>query len=408
MTPAASDSAEVRVTAGRVWQIARANPHWCLLLLVYSLAWYTPLSWLWRLLHPGQPVPDGMDGPVSWNWRWWLQASSPLSFQLLVPVGVLLLALRRRTQLDDRWRQLRQRSLRPGERLLARLCLGAGCGILLLSHLVHVITLAVLGLQLIGVGAVALIYGTQILRALTVPFLFWLIMTMPPESVPAKVEEKMMVLSARGAASLLRLQKRPALAEGWTLVEGGTSISLSPASSGGALVSATLAFVLWQSLYTGRRRSQILLRLGVGALVALSLNFARVTLIGRIHPGSSDLADRLNSLNPWFLVPVSLGLTFGILAALGRFRPAALAQPIRALSRTTEKPLDQMLESSGSVISRAGGGLAPLGAPFRLMAHGLEWLIVAPFKLMTRSAQQIENRLKRWERARRKQKRGRR
>lgn len=385
-----------------------ANPQTALLMVAYASAWYFPISWAWRLTHPGQAVPDGMDGPVSWNWRWWLQASSPLSFQLLVPIGVLLLLLRYRLRMGERWQRLRLRPATPKGRMFSSACLILGCFVLLLAHLVHVISLAVIGLEMIGVGAIAWVFGPVATRAMVVPLLFWLTMFMPPETVPAKVEERLQVFSARGGAALLRLQKRPTVAEGWTLQEGGARIQVSPSSSGGAVLGATLAFFLWHGLYTGRRPSRIFGRLVIVGAIALVLNLVRVVAIGRLNPGSTDLADRLNGLNPWWLVPVSLGVSFAVLAALERLRPPSVAPHFDSLSRRAARPIDRALDSSGRALGRASERLGVVKRPFDALAHGLEALLLAPFKALGRSSQQIENQIRRWERNQRRRKRDRR
>ncbi len=152
-------------------------------LSVVAAAW-VPVTWFWS---PATgPAPAGLDGPASWIARWWFRSDSPACFQPFVPVAALGIAWVHRTRIARCVADATQSgNLTPPVRAgwPALPILPLSLGVLTISHLTHVPSLAVAGLQGVLVGIVHRTWGTRVLRAARIPLFLLAVMTFPPETV---------------------------------------------------------------------------------------------------------------------------------------------------------------------------------------------------------------------------------
>lgn len=381
---------------GAALRFVREQPHWTLLLIAYASAWYVPISPLWRLVQPGAAVPEGIDGPVSWSLRWWTNPASPLTFQPFVPLGVALLAWKRRERLARLWRATRQAlpSQMRRWRIGSFAWLTAGLLLLIGSYLVHVATLAILGLQLVGVGIVRRVYGPLVLRGLAVPILFFLTISMPPETVPAKFQDKMAIATAQGAGLVLRALRRPVRVEGWTIIHGDSVLTVTTAGGGAALIALTLVCIFWHGLWQGRRPGVIATRLLLGLVAAVALAVGKTTLAALLHPTNPKAANVLVEIAPVLLLPVSL-LGARFLMRLSRrvaLRiPARVRNQARQALATLTRPFDLLMDRSGRLLGAAGNRVARVShQPMDRGARTIGSLLWIPFRMLGRSARGLE------------------
>ena len=107
--------------------------------------------------------------------HWWSEPDSPLFFEPFVPLMSAALLWKDRKRLLEAW-QMTPRNKRRGPPWL----LWLGCLLVLVSHLVHVLTVAAIGLVLVAAGIIYVAYGPFVLRQSSRALLFALLFTPPP------------------------------------------------------------------------------------------------------------------------------------------------------------------------------------------------------------------------------------
>jgi hypothetical protein len=113
--------------------------------------------------------------------HWWSQTDSPLFFEPLVPFFCAALIWQDRNRLLEAW-QMTPRHKRRGNPWL----LWLGCSVILASHLMHVLTVAAIGLIIVAAGTVYLAYGPFVLKQSRRFLLFALLLVPPPATVASK------------------------------------------------------------------------------------------------------------------------------------------------------------------------------------------------------------------------------
>ncbi len=107
--------------------------------------------------------------------HWWSQPSSPLFFEPFVPFFCAALLWQDRARLSEAW-QMTPRNKRRGSPWLLYL----GFLLVLVSHLVHVLTVAAIGLIAVAAGIIYYGYGALVLKASRRALLFALLFAPPP------------------------------------------------------------------------------------------------------------------------------------------------------------------------------------------------------------------------------------
>ncbi len=382
---------------------------WVGLGLIYLSAWWLPISLFWPWLHPGTRKPEGIDGPVSWLWKnYWGNTASLISFEILIPVGVALLVLRYRPEA--------QAALaRPGKK--TPLVLIAGCLALIVSHLIHLPSLATVALITIAVGGVLFLWGTRVLRALRVPFLYFLLMIPPPESVAGIASKLLGPLTLQLAALSLKLVGKRALAQPPQLLLDGIVMEAggigTEASSGASALTATAALILLWALMRRWPVGRTLMVVVVGALLALLLNVLRVDIALLLMGRSRGLSGLVLQFNSYALALGAAALTLFLDTRLSRVaRGTSWAgkrlAPLLINWRASERQADRILGSSEKVARGAVGGIGrvlkvvtwPFVFVLNLVIHGLGAL----FKLNVSLNKKLDQGWQSADRARRKKK----
>jgi exosortase/archaeosortase family protein len=336
----------------------------------------------------------------------WGNPNAPLSFQLLVPIGVAVLVAARRQRLAESWRGLKRQEIQERKVLTggSLVPLAIGCVLLLGSHLVHLSLLAVIGLQLIAIGVVVRVYGRRMLKELIGPLVFWLLMWPPPETAVGHVVEIARRATARLAAVVLHLLGKPALGSNGTLLVGDAPLDLTTAASGLATLLVVSIVLLCYGLVQRRTASRVALLVVFGGTLAVLTNLLRVVTAGMLAPGSPEMAQTVNALNPWFLAVPLIPLTL-VLDRLGQRWGdrvegvlAAVLRPLGRAVRAFTRPLDRGLTQSGKVAGAAGRGIAGIFRPLVWLTDQTVRGFESLFKVLGRSAQGIERSMKRLER----------
>jgi exosortase/archaeosortase family protein len=382
---------------------------WVGLGLIYLSAWWLPISLFWPLLHPGTRKPEGIDGPVSWLWKnYWGNSASLISFEILIPVGVILLLLSYR-------KEAKAALLKPGKKFPYVLI--AGCAGLIVSHLIHLPSLATASLITIAVGGVLHLWGTRVLRALQVPFLYFLLMIPPPESVAGIASKLLGPLTLQLVVLTLKLVGKRALAQPPQLILDGVVMEAggigTEASSGASALTATAALVLLWALLRRWPLGRTLMVVISGALIALLLNVLRVDGALLLRGRSQGMSELVLQFNTYVLALGASALTLFLDSRLSRAARGdgwlgKVLGPLLKGWQASERGADRVLGSSEKVAKGAAVGigrvLQVITAPFvfvlNLVINGLG----AVFKLNARVNKKLDQRLQDADRARRKKK----
>jgi hypothetical protein len=390
-----------------LWQVLRRERQWVALGAIYLMAWWLPLSLLWPLLHPGALKPEGIDGPVSWLWKnHWGVTHSPLSFQSLIPIGVVALLLGYRAEAAATLP-------RPGKK--TPYLLMAGCVMLATSHLIHLPSLAIGALILIAVGIVTQIYGLQMLKALRVPFLFWLLMIPPPESLAGKALQLMGPLSVRGAGFSLKLIGKNVLVQPPQLSLNGISMeagSVGTESSAGpaVLISVAVALLCW-GLYRRWRLGRILMAVALGVFFGLVANILRIDIALLLRGATRVVSDFVLQANIWLLAIPSAALVLWCDTRAGKLAASGTGWLGKLLARGWEvsgKGADRVVDKSAGAVKGVATGfgrvvlllISPFVFLLNLVVNGLGRF----FKFYGDGVKNLDKRWRAADRARQKKK----
>jgi hypothetical protein len=382
---------------------------WVLIALLYLSAWWFPLSLFWGLQNPGMARPEGIDGPLSWLWKnYWGVTWSPISFQSLVPLGVIALIWSRR---DDARSTLKK----PGK-TTSWLFVG-GCIALALAHLIHLPSLATAALIAIAAGIVTMVYGRAMLKALRAPFLFWLTMIPPPESLASIAMKLVGPLSVQLAALPLKLVGKNVLARPPQLILDGIPMEAggigTEGSAGVAAMSGAAAALLCWGLYRRWPFLRVLMLVILGVFLALLFNLLRIDLALLLRGSNRGASQWVLQANSWLLSLPATGLSLWLDARAGRLASTSTGRLGRLLAhgwKLSGKGADQALERSEKVARGAAIGIGRLvrvlTAPFVYVLDLTSHAVVRLFRLLASSNAALERRFNAADRARRRKKRG--
>lgn len=387
-----------------LWKFIRTERQWVILGVAYLMAWWLPISLLWPLLRPGSLKPEGIDGPVSWLWKnHWGVTQSPLSFQGVIPIGVALLLYRDRAEAAA--------TLARPDKKTPYLLIG-GCLALAASHLIHLPSLAIAALILIAAGIVAQVYGLKMLKALRVPFLFWLFMIPPPESLAGVMLKIMGALSMQLAGISLKVMGKNVIVQPPQLVLNNVTMEVASigteTSSGAAAVSCVAILLLFWGLYRRWRIGRTLMAIAIGVFCAVVGNMIRIDAALLLRASSVSLSDLVLQANSWLLAVPAAALTLWLDNRAGKLAAKSTGWLGKLLASGWEvsgKGADKVMDTSAGVVKGAATGvgkvvtvaISPIVFVLNVIVNGIGKI----FGLYGESTKVMEKRWREAERARR-------
>lgn len=161
------------------------------LLSLYIALWWAPIRPLLIILNPQKTIPLGINGPLEWVGRWWLNIDSPVFFQPLALLAAICLGLRRRGFLEATW----SRTINARSKLSKRWVIWAWAPFALVtcslgtSFLGHITPLTVALLTWLPITIILFIYGPRVARVLHIPCLLLVPATALPDILVEKAQQ---------------------------------------------------------------------------------------------------------------------------------------------------------------------------------------------------------------------------
>ena len=344
--------------ARAIGRLFRRSPEWVVIIFAWIAAGFIPAFWYMGETH------------------WWSDVSSPLIVQPFVPLLCAALLWQDREILQDAWNRTSARKRRG-----TPLVLWLGCVVVAVAQLIHVITVAAVGLLIVAVGIVLLAYGTMVLAKTTRAFLFGLLLIPLPETIPAKAQEFAGAQVWR--IITIGLQK---FGKDCSMTPGGDKISFEmqgqvfPVANSQITAAVIAAFVLlFVGVWRREKVANTLLFMASGALLSLSLTILLpfIVLLLPISP----LTNTLVAINPVIYAVLSLTIVLlvrGRLKALG----GALTQSSRTLGKMSQAAQKATDRATSGMASGVVGGT--VGRASRSVNKGTEAAIDKLFTALTK------------------------
>lgn len=158
---------------------------------LYIALWWAPIRPLIVVLNQQKVIPLGINGPLEWMARWWLNIDSPVFFQPLALLAAVVLGLRRRGFLEATW----SRTINARSKLSKQWVLWAWAPFALVtcflgtSFLGHITPLTAALLTWLPVTIILFIYGPRVTRVLHVPCLLLVPATALPDTLLEKAQQ---------------------------------------------------------------------------------------------------------------------------------------------------------------------------------------------------------------------------
>jgi len=346
-----------QTTLSEIAGIFRRSPEWILIILAWCVAAFLPYVWFMGEDHS------------------WIDPTSFFFFEPFIPLAFAALCWQDRELLLSAY-QKTYRTKRRGTPYL----LWFGCCALLLSHLVHVMTFAVLSLLIIAAGVIYLSYGMAVLIQSARMLLFSLLMIPPPEtavtviySLVGKNISKLVTILAQHTgrhvsvmigipSSLFDLQ--------------GNTVEV-PHRQASAIIFAIVLTIFW-ALWRRIRFATAFVAIGGAAF--LSLIFSTLALFAAVMLPVSAITDPLALAHPLLIAAISVGVTILLEARLGGWW-AALARRSRVVSQISERTQKMTDRVTGSLVAGVSGRVGRTG---RGMTKGTETIIDGFFRFIAR------------------------
>lgn len=256
--------------------------------------------------------------PFGWMMDIWRNPDSSQGYQILVPFAAAYLAWERRAVLNARDADEVDRPYR-------------GFGLLLPSCLLYLTvvplrlpTLCMAALLLMFVGAIAHVYGWNVVRSMRVPLAFLCTFVPLPHSMEGELVQKMQIRCAYASGALLDLFQLHSQVRGNYVTLDGYRFWVAPACSGLSVLLPLLVCTLWILLVMKSDLLQKLLAFTAAFGTALLVNVLRIVTIGFIGHLNPALGGVLHDLNTWVFTVIALGLNLLALRALGIREHAAI------------------------------------------------------------------------------------
>ena len=365
-TPAPDPSAlaqlrnTVRVEADAIFAVLRRSPEWGVIVFAWLAALFIPAFWYMGEDH------------------WWSETDSPIFFQLFVPFFCAALLWQDRERLFAAWQQT-SRSKRRGSPWL----LWAGCAVVLASHFVHILLVAVVGLLIVAAGIVYLGYGVNVLKASWRALLFGLLMIPPPAT--AIVRAAQIIGGQTWRIITIGLQKFGKVCS-VTPDAGGANFQIDgqvyPVSYSVITVIVFTGFLLlFVGVWRREKFGRVLILMASGALLASVLSIL-VPFTVLLLP-ASPLTGTLLQMHPVFLTVVATLIPALVIRRL-RVLSASLSEGSRTLGKigkAAQKATDRALSGGASrmdgSVGRAGRGV---NRGFESVMDRIGAAIAKPFK----------------------------
>ncbi|MBC8142617.1 MAG: exosortase/archaeosortase family protein [Armatimonadetes bacterium] len=351
--------------AGAIGALVRRSPEWAVILFAWLAAGFIPAFWYMGEDH------------------WWIETDSPLFFQPFVPLLCAVIFWQDREKLREAWAQT-SRSKRHGSPWL----LYIGCVIILVSHLIHVLTVATVGLLVVAAGVIYLAYGWNVLKASRRALLFGLLMIPPPATMVSAAARiigsqiwKIITIGLQAAGKICSMT--PGVGTVNFQISGQVyEIGYSQT----AVIVFTGVALLFVAILRRERFGKALILMASGALLAtlLSIIVPFLTLLLPVSP----LTDSLLKLHPAYLAVVSTLIPVLVIRRL-RAWSSTLSQGSRVLNKmgqAAQKATDKALSGGASrmdgSVGRAGRGV---NRGFESVMDRIGAAIAKPFKRKNRN-----------------------
>ena len=346
--------------AGAIAAMIRRSPEWAVIVFAWIAAGFIPAFWYMGEDH------------------WWSETTSPLFFQPFVPVLCAALLWQDREKLLAAWQQT-SRSKRRGSPWL----LWLGCAVILISHLIHVLTVAAIGLVIVAAGVVYLAYGVNVLKASRRALLFGLLIIPPPATAISRSAQiiggqlwKIITIGLQKAGKVCAMT--PGLGSVNFQMNGQVyEIAYTQVT----VIVFTAVALLFVAVWRRERFGKALILMASGALLA-TLLLALVPLTVLLLP-VSPITNTLVNMHPIFLSVVATTIPVLVIRRL-RAWSSTLSQGSRALGKmgqAAQKATDKALSGGASrmdgSVGRAGRGV---NRGFEAVMDRIGAALAKPFK----------------------------
>jgi hypothetical protein len=375
--------------------LVRAQPLWGLLALAFVFAWAVPARWVWQAA--------------------WGDFSSPLTWQLLVPVCTLLLVWARRHDLNTFF-GIQARRERDGARKHRK-----PAAVFLCGWLLYIFALffqgpipAFGGLVLMMWGIVFYLYGAGLFRLLLLPFLFSFLLLPPPQNFVARFAmlfESQTARIARGALNLFQVgisvQPSTSPVAHTTLMTPAGLISMTASASGGAVCGLCSFLLLFYGLYRRYPIGRVAFITLLAGVFAYIVNLVRLLIGVFVFSSAQATSNAIMSLSPWWIavgvVPLLVLLERWLLRTGSRLEKMLrlLGKPIERALALWEKPADIVWkggEVAAGVVSKVSERSQK---PFDMVGAWIGKSLMRTGKALLRPSQWLETAWSRGDRARR-------
>lgn len=340
--------ADVGSDSRRIIALFRESPEWIVIVFAWLAAAFIPAFWYM-----------GED-------RWWSQTHSPLFFEPFVPLFAAALLWQDRRRLLEAW-QMTPRHKRRGSPWL----LWLGCLVVLVSHLIHVLTIAAIGLVLVAAGIIYLGYGLFVLRQ-SIRALAFALLFVPPPAKPITTIAHWFSYSAwtKITSALQTMGKEASCtvsADSTNLVIGG-HVVIAPNFQLSAII-ITGFLLLFYGVWRRDRVGSVMLTMAFGSLLSAFMSIA--IPFGALLLPPSPFSDILVRVHPLVLVAVAVLISIQVRIRLGHWLEV-LAERSRVFGRISASAQKVTDRATAGVAARVGGGMGKAGQG---MTKGTEMII---------------------------------
>ena len=258
----------------------------------------------------------------------WLDPSSPLTFQIFVPLAVALLLWGRREQIGHQYRELLflygQNSPKRRGNLWG---VAAGCVLLLVSAITATVPLGLFAIVIVVVGTAYYLYGPFLLRSLLLPLSYLLLFVPLPGILLAYATVLLRFGSLLVAGQLLRFFFKNAELRGPYVVFPGFVLSVSEGAGGSTILFPLAAFAIWLAIYRRISLGSSLVLLTISAAISAFATVLRLFVTGAIGAFAPSVGNALQTDGTLWLGSLFLG----IIGAALLYKIAVLLSPPRLI-----------------------------------------------------------------------------
>ena len=257
--------------------------------------------------------------PVTWFWEIWSAPDSPLSYQPLVPLGVVWLAWMEREPVKALYTELAHLFPISSPKRHGKLWpVLTGCFLMLVSYLMTLPPLAMLSFLLMVVGVIYYVYGPYVLNALRKPLSYFLVMAPVPNVIVSMATQQLQLGCATVAGQILALFHPQVKVVGTFIELPGYALEVVGPCSGVSILFPVAAMTIWLAMVRRMRLLPSLLLLCIGAALSLIMNVLRIVMMGMIGVYNPTLAQTIHDMNSIAFTALAFYLTFLAANLLGR------------------------------------------------------------------------------------------